>query len=579
MRVAHLLNRIVTQELSKLVDRDAPALVRIASQPQFGHYQADGVMAQAKRERCNPRELAEKLVAKLIENPELERKIGLPQVAGPGFINLTLTDEYLLPAIKKMASDERLDVDRVEQPRTVVVDYSSPNAAKPLHVGHLRSTILGDAIVRVLDFLGHRVIRDNHVGDWGTQFGMLLVGFRRWGDAQALEEKPTDELERVYQLTNAAAKEDEAVADEARAELAKLQAGDADNRALWEDFVSHSRGEIQQTYRRLGVLLTEEDWRGESMYHDMLGPLVRELEQDGIAREDEGALLVYYGEGDDPRLAGKPFMIRKSDGAFNYATTDLATIRYRREQFGADEMVYAVDKRQNLHFRQLFAAAKKIGWKNKFVHVSFGAILGPDGRPIKTREGGSVRLADLLTEAVERAQTIIEEKNPGLDAAEKQSVARMVGIGAVKYADLSQNRNSDYRFDWDKLLAFDGNTAPYLQYVYARTQSIFRKRDKPDWSPPADAELAFSHEAERNLAVVLLRFGDIVHEVTDDYLPHLLSDHLFQLAQTFNAFYRDCPVLSSEGFVLLTRLTLCRLTVRQIELGLQLLGISTPERM
>jgi arginyl-tRNA synthetase len=561
--------------LSKIVGREASAMVRVAAEAKFGDYQADGVMGQAKRDKKKPRELADALVAQAA----LTDFCLPPEVAGPGFVNLRLAPDLLAREIAAAARDERLGVDRADPARTVVVDYSSPNVAKPLHVGHLRSTILGDALLRILRFVGHRGVGDNHVGDWGTQFGMLIVGYRRWGDERALAEHPTDELERIYRLANDAAKQDPAVADEARAELARLQSGDPANHALWRTFNDASRREVQRTYERLGVLLGENDWRGESTYHDLLAPLVDDLLARGIAREDQGAVLIYFDAADAPDLVEKPFMVRKSDGAFNYATTDLATIGYRLREFGADEMLYVVDKRQSLHFRQLFAAARKIGWTRKYVHVGFGTILGPDGRPIKTREGGAVRLTDLLGEAVERAQKIIDEKNPDLSPEERARVAAMVGVGAVKYADLSQNRNSDYRFDWDKLLAFDGNTAPYLQYVYARIRSIFRKAERPDWRLPAGATIALEHDSERALAVTLLHFADVVYDVLEDYLPHLLTDHLFGLAQAFNAFYRDCPVLNSTGATLDTRLALCDLTSRQLKLGLDLLGIEAPERM
>jgi len=429
----------------------------------------------------------------------------------------------------------------------------------------------------VLKFLGHNAIGDNHVGDWGTQFGMLIYGFRRWGDEQALQTDPTNELERVYKLANDAGKSDETVAQDARQELAKLQAGDEDNKALWDHFVAASRIEVDKVYARLGVAFDE--WRGESAYHNNLGSLVNDLLAKGLAREDEGAVLIYFDEDADPQLGDKPFMIRKSDGAFNYATTDLATIAYRDQAHDADEIVYVVDKRQNLHFQQLFAAARALGYDQRFVHVGFGTILGPDGRPIKTREGGTVRLADLLSEAVTRAAAIIAEKNPDLSEAERRNVAEAVGVGAVKYADLSQNRNSDYRFDWDKLLAFEGNTAPYLQYVHARIRSIFRKYGAPDWRLPANTLVTIQHPAERGLALSVARFADVVHDVPDDYYPHLLTDHLFTLSQTFNVFYRDCPVLSSTGDTLISRLALCDVTARQLNLGLHLLGIDAPERM
>ena len=573
MRIRHELNRRITAVLTELAGQNAPAAVKETSDPKFGDYQANGVMGAAKKLGQKPRDLAARVVEKL----GLDDICAAPEIAGPGFINLRLSPEFLAARLAAMARDERLGVEPVEQPATVVVDYSSPNVAKPLHVGHLRSTILGDAIVRVLRFLGHRVIGDNHTGDWGTQFGLLILGFRRWGDEAALAASPTDELERVYRLANDAAKADEAFANAARAELAKLQSGDPDNLALWRRFAAATRAEVEKIYARLDVHFDE--WRGESAYHDALGPLVADLLARGIAREDEGAALIYFDANDDPELADKPFMIRKSDGAFNYATTDLATIAYRAKAHHADEIVYAVDKRQSLHFKQLFAAVRKMGFTVRLAHVGFGTILGADGRPIKTREGSAVRLADLLTEAVQRAQAIIAEKDPELTPEEMARVAEIVGVGAVKYGDLSQNRHSDYRFDWDRMLAFDGNTAPYLQYVHARIRSIFRKAGEPDWRLPADAALALEHESERALALRLLRFADVVHDVPAEYYPHMLTEHLFELAQTFNAFYRDCPVLASAGATRATRFALCDGTARQIALGLSLLGIVAPERM
>lgn len=573
MRIRRELDEKIGQTISRVVGAPAPAIVKEAKEARFGDYQANGVMAAAKLAKTNPRDLAAKVVAAL----DLSGMCEAPETAGPGFINLKLTDAFLAQRLAAMAADERLDVETVAQPRVIVVDFSSPNVAKPLHVGHLRSTILGDALVRLLKFLGHRVIGDNHVGDWGTQFGMLIVGFSRWGDEQALRDRPTDELERVYRLANDAAKQDEAVAEAARAELARLQSGDPGNRALWERFVGATRKEIDAIYRRLDVHFDE--WRGESAYHDDLGPLVARLLADGVAREDEGAVLVYYDGQDDSELADKPFMVRKSDGAFNYATTDLATIVYRDRVHRAEEMVYVVDKRQSLHFKQLFSAARRLGYRQRLAHVGFGTILGADGRPIKTREGGAVRLADLLAEAVRRARDIIEEKNPELSGAEKDEAAEIVGLGAVKYADLSQNRTSDYRFDWSKLLAFEGNTAPYLQYVHARVRSIFRKLGEPGWRMPAGAPLIIAHPSERGLAQVLLRFADVVHDVPEDYYPHILTDQLFNLAQAYNIFYRDCPVLTAAGEERLTRLTLCDVTARQLRLGLHLLGIRVPERM
>jgi arginyl-tRNA synthetase len=573
MRIRKELNELLTVALSDMVGESVSAIVKEAKDPQFGDYQANGVMGAAKRRGQKPRELAQQL----IEAVDLSDYCQPAEIAGPGFVNLRLTDRFLSRQVAVIARDDRLGVEPVAEPRTVVVDFSSPNVAKPLHVGHLRSTILGDAIVRVLKFLGEDAIGDNHVGDWGTQFGLLIYGFRKWGSEQALAEEATNELERVYKLANDAAKQDETAAEAARAELAKLQTGDPDNKALWDRFAAASRAQVDKIYARLDVHFDE--WRGESAYHHALGSLVNDLVAKGLAREDEGAVLIFFDDHDDPQLADKPFMIRKSDGAFNYATTDLATIAYREQAHEADEVVYVVDKRQGLHFQQLFSAARKLGFSQKLVHVGFGTILGSDGRPIKTREGSAVRLADLLEEAVTRAAAIVADKNPDMSETERAEVAELVGIGAVKYADLSQNRASDYRFEWSKMLAFEGNTAPYLQYVYARIRSIFRKLEKPEWRLAENRGVVLEHPSERNLALTLVRFADVVHDVPGDYLPHLLTDHLLSLAQAFNGFYRDCSVLGSEGDTLVSRLALCDATGRQIKLGLNLLGIGTPERM
>lgn len=550
----------------------APALV-YSSDPRFGDYQANGVMAVAKQRGVNPRELAEKVVEKL--TPDVSGITLPPEVAGPGFINFRLDPAWLGQTLLAAAQDARLGVEPAAQPETIVVDFSAPNIAKPMHVGHIRSTIIGDALTRVLRFLGHRVTTDNHLGDWGTQFGMLIVGYRMVLDWTAYAQDPLTEMERIYQVVQAQAKDDPAIAAQAREELAKLQRGDPDNLTLWQEFVTVSRRAFEETYARLGVRF--DHWLGESFYHPLLAQVIAELQEKGLARESEGAICIFYDN--DPELSSHPFLIQKQDGAFLYATTDLATVKYRAETFHPDRIVYVTDARQQLHFRQLFAAARRWGYTMRLEHVWFGTILGEDGRPIKTREGEPIKLMALLDEAEERARAIVQEKNPDLSAAEQARVARVVGIAAVKYADLSQNRTSDYRFSWDKMLALDGNTAPYLQYAYTRIRSIFRKGALEGWQPPADLIIHLEAPEEVNLAKQIVRFGDALVQVAADYRPNALTAFLYDLATRFNIFYQTLPVLKAPPESRPTRLLLCDLISRVLRTGLGLLGIETLEVM
>jgi arginyl-tRNA synthetase len=456
-----------------------------------------------------------------------------------------------------------------------VIDFSAPNIAKPMHVGHIRSTILGDALTRVLRFLGHTVITDNHLGDWGTQFGMLIVGYRTLLDRTAYERDPLAELERVYKVVQAQTKTDPTIAARAREELAKLQKGDPDNTALWQEFTRVSRNAFERVYNRLSIQF--DYWLGESFYNEMVPGVLQELLDTGLARPSEGALCIFY-EG-DPELADKPFLIQKQDGAFLYATTDLATIKYRAETFHPDRIIYVVDSRQQLHFHQLFAAARRWGYTMALEHVWFGTILGEDGKPIKTREGEPIKLEALLNEAEERARAIVRDKNPSLSEEEQARVARVVGIGAVKYADLMQNRTADYRFSWDKMLALDGNTAPYLQYVYARIRSIFRKGELEGWHPEPSIEVRLVEPEEQALAKQMIRFGDALLEVEQTYKPNVLASFLYDLATKFNLFYQAQPVLKAPADQRPTRLLLCYLTARYLQKGLELLGIETLEAM
>ncbi len=597
MRLERTLDALAAAALQEALglDEAPPALIRKTQDPKFGDFQVNGVMALAKRQKANPRELAAPVAERLAALPAIAKA----EVAGPGFVNLTLDPAWLGTRLSEDAGDGRLGVDPVETSETIVVDFSSPNIAKQMHVGHLRSTILGQALVQLLRCIGHRVIGDNHLGDWGTQFGLLIVGLRTFGDEAALEADAIVELERVYKAASARAKEDEAFAAEARAELAKLQQGDPDNRATWERMVATTRETLDTIYARLGT--TFDEWLGESAYDAMLPGVVGELEAKGIAREDEGALCVFLNELDPAAIDGAlpdaipkklkkngtPFIVRKSDGAFLYSTTDIATILHRRDVFDADRSVYVVGAPQGLHFRQLFATVRLLGVDMALEHVAFGQILDAEtGKILRTRGGTTVTLRSLLDEAEERAREKIEEQRAEgrlriADADMDEAVAT-IGIGAVKYVDLQQNRLTDYRFDFDKMVSFSGNAGPYLQYQYARIRSIFRKGEV-DWETPAGA-IVPEEPSELTLAKTLLRFGDVVHEAAETYQPHLLCGHLYDVAQAFSRFYTACPVLDAagldaEGATRTSRLALTQLSGRQLEEGLALLGIGVLARM
>ena len=569
--ITQLLEEKTSQALTVVSGTQAPALVQPTANPQFGDYQANGVMAVAKAQKMNPRELALKVITQF--NPtELPATC---EIAGPGFINFRLDPNWLSRTMLATALDERLGVERAARPETIIVDFSAPNTAKPMHVGHIRTTIIGDALAKVFSFLGHRVVTDNHVGDWGTQFGMLIVGYRTVLDRAAYERDPIAELERVYKTIQAQAKANPAVGQQAREELAKLQKGDPENLALWKEFTTVSRRVFERVYSRLHIQF--DHWLGESFYNPMLPGVVQDLREKGLAQPSDGAICIFYE--DDPDLNSTPFLVQKQDGAFLYATTDLATIKYRVETFHPDRIIYVVDSRQQLHFRQLFAAARRWGYTMALEHVGFGTILGEDGKPIKTREGEPIKLEALLNEAEERARAIVRDKNPSLSEDEQAHIARVVGIGAVKYADLMQNRTADYRFSWDKMLAFDGNTAPYLQYVYARIRSIFRKGELEQWKPEPNMEVRLTAPEELDLAKQMLRFGDVLLEVERTYKPNILAGFLYDLATKFNLFYQAHAVLKAPEEVRRTRLLLCDLTARYIKKGLELLGIETVEAM
>jgi arginyl-tRNA synthetase len=573
MRIEPFLDSLAVRAIKDALGADAPAIVRPTQDAKHGDYQVNGVLGLAKQLKKNPRELAGS-VAELLGAHEA---IASAEVAGPGFVNLKLNDAWIAQRLDAARADtERDGVERVEKKEKIVVDFSSPNIAKQMHVGHIRSTIIGDAIVRLLRFAGHDVIADNHLGDWGTQFGLLIVGMRRFGSDAALESDPIVELERVYKLASEAAKSDPSVQDEARAELAKLQSGDADNKRLWERFVAATRKSLDAIYERLGVKF--DAWLGESAYDAMLPGVVSMLIDRKIAREDDGAIVVWFGEqeGAPEKLKKQtvPFIIRKKDGAFLYSTSDIATILYRRDHFHADRSIYVVDSRQGGHFEQLFATARLLGIDMRLEHVGFGMVLGMDGKPLKTRDGGTITLASLLDEAEERSAQLMREEPLALTDELARTLAGPVGIGAIKYADLSQNRTSDYKFEWEKLITLKGNSGPYLQYAHARCASIMRKAES------TAGAIAIEHPAERALAMQLARFPDAVHSAAEQCFPHFVAEHLYALAREYSTFYEACPVLTAPTDTSrASRLALVELTRRQLARGLGLLGIEAPDRM
>ncbi|MEO0415319.1 MAG: arginine--tRNA ligase [Verrucomicrobiota bacterium] len=529
-----------------LPDGFSPA-VEIAQNKQFGDYQTNAAMVLAKVAKKNPRELAAEIV-EAFDNAGLTDK---PEIAGPGFINFRLISEVLTDRIGLMLNDDRLGVDAFAESQTVVVDFSAPNIAKPMHVGHIRSTIIGDSLCRVARFLGHNVIGDNHIGDWGTQFGMILYGWKNDLNTDALAADPVSELLRVYRDINAKCKEDESLREVCKEELVKLQAGDEENLKIWEQCVEVSKQGLNKIYQRLDVEF--DHWLGESFFNDRLGPLVADMLEKGHAEESDGAVCVFYRDHD--KLADHPAIIRKSDGGFLYATTDLATIDYRVEAWKADAIWYVVGAPQELHMKQVFEAAKRRGHHEVALDfVPFGSILGKDRKMLRTRSGDTVQLADVLDEAVQRALAAVEEKNPEFSEEEKQQIAEAIGVGAVKYAELSQFRMTDYIFDWDNMLALKGNTAPYLINAYVRTRAIFRKLGS-DFQ--GVGELVLEEDAEKALALKLAQYAEIVPSVLSDFRTNVLATYLYETAAAYHKFWEACPVLKAEGAVKESRLAMC----------------------
>lgn len=557
------------------VDTSLPHRPQWTGKPQFGDLQLNVALAAAKSLGRNPRELAQAIV----DNLNLEGLADRVEIAGPGFINIFLGNEQLANEVANITSEETLSCDN---PQRVVVDYSSPNLAKEMHVGHLRSTIIGDAVVRCLEYLGHDVIRQNHVGDWGTQFGMLIAELENVEQGGQQSELALADLEVFYRQAKAHFDEDSDFADRARAYVVKLQSGDQHCLDLWQKFIELSMQHAEEIYRSLNVSIKPSDTMGESSYNKALPGVVADLTNLGLAREDQGAKLVYLDTLIDGEGNPLPLMIQKTDGGYLYGTTDLAAIRYRVDELRAGRCLYFSDARQALHMKQVFATARAAGWVSdevELLHCSFGTMLGEDGKPFKTRSGGTVKLIDLLNEAVLRARALIDEKNTDLSDAEKDQVAQAVGIGAVKYADLSRTRTHDYSFSFEQMLSFEGNTAPYLQYAFARICSLFRKAGVERDAVTALPEV--SADAERQLAIWLIRFDEIVRQVAERGFPHELCSYLYQLATLFMSFYEKCPILR-EGVSPEqrdSRLALAAATANVLARGLDLLGIESLERM
>ncbi len=551
------------------------ALVRQSAKVQFGDYQANGVMGAAKKMAIPPRQLAEAIIAQL----DLEGIASKVEIAGPGFINIFLESTWIADHAQQALQDEKLGISPVA-PQTIVIDYSAPNVAKQMHVGHLRSTIIGDAAVRTLEFLGHKVIRANHVGDWGTQFGMLIAYLEKVQNENASDMALAD-LEVFYREAKKCYDEDEAFALRARGYVVKLQSGDEYCRKMWRKLVDITMAQNQQTYQRLNVTLTEDDVMGESLYNSMLAGIVADLREKGLAVDSEGAVVVYLDEFKNKDGEPMGVIIQKKDGGYLYTTTDIACAKYRHETLHADRVLYYIDSRQHQHLVQAWTIVRRAGYipeSMSLEHHMFGMMLGKDGKPFKTRSGGTVRLSDLLDEAIERAEKLIREKNPEMPEDELKAIANVVGIGAVKYADLSKSRTTDYIFDWDNMLAFEGNTAPYMQYAYTRVASIFKRANvgEADLTLP----LVLEEDREKALATRLLQFEETITNVARDGTPHVMCAYLYEVAGLFSGFYEHCPILTAETEIQRqSRLKLALLTQKTLKTGLDTLGIQTVERM
>ena len=577
MNIQSLLSEKVSQALIAAgAPADCEPQVRQSAKVQFGDYQANGVMSVAKTLGMPPRQVAEKVIANL----DLTGIASKVEIAGPGFINIFLDPAFLAKNVDQAVASDRVGVS-VSKPQTIVVDYSAPNVAKEMHVGHIRSTIIGDAAVRTLEFLGHKVIRANHVGDWGTQFGMLIAFLEKQQQENAGEMALAD-LEEFYRAAKKHYDEDEAFAERARGYVVKLQGGDEYCREMWRKLVDITMTQNQKTYQRLNVTLTRDDVMGESLYNPMLPGIVADLKEKGLAVESEGATVVFLDEYKNKDGDPMGVIIQKKDGGYLYTTTDIACAKYRYETLHADRVLYFIDSRQHQHLMQAWTIVRKAGYVPESVtleHQMFGMMLGKDGKPFKTRSGGTVKLTDLLDEAMERARGLVAAKNPDMPADELEKLANAVGIGAVKYADLSKSRTTDYIFDWDNMLAFEGNTAPYMQYAYTRVLSVFRKADL-DEAELLKANVVIAEDREAQLAARLLQFEETLNVVARDGTPHVMCAYLYDVAGLFSGFYEHCPILSAaDEATRNSRLKLALLTAKTLKLGLDTLGIETVERM
>ena len=577
MNIQSILSEKIKQAMIAAgADAQCEPLVRQSGKVQFGDYQANGIMPAAKKLGLNPREFAQSV----LDKAELQDIAEKTEIAGPGFINIFLKDTWLADNINRAVQDPKLGVHNPEK-QTVVVDYSSPNVAKEMHVGHLRSTIIGDAVVRTLEFLGNHVIRANHVGDWGTQFGMLIAYLEKMENEHASEMELSD-LEAFYRAAKKHYDEDPVFAEKARNYVVKLQSGDEYCRTMWQKLVKITMQQNQYNYDRLNVTLTDKDVMGESLYNPMLPGIVEDLKKQGLAIEDDGALVVYLDEFKNKDGDPMGVIVQKKDGGFLYTTTDIAAAKYRYETLKAHRALVFSDTRQSQHMQQAWLITRKAGYvpdSFQLEHKNFGMMLGKDGKPFKTRSGDTVKLADLLDEAIERAGVLISQKSTALSEQEKADVIEAVGIGSVKYADLSKNRTTDYVFDWDNMLSFEGNTAPYMQYAYTRIRSIFN-RSQIALIEVEQAKLSITDEKERALAIKLLQFEEAVQVVGKEGTPHVLCAYLYELAGVFSSFYEHCPILNNDDQqVKLSRLKLALLTERTLKQGLDLLGIKTVEKM
>ena len=568
---------IIDKEIARLFDTTIkklygekelkPIEITVATNEKFGDFQTNFAMMNSKLIGNNPRAIAQEIVDNFVENDIIDKL----EIAGPGFINIFLSSKYLGELVKK-SRQEAYDYSFLNRKGDVVIDFSSPNIAKRMHIGHLRSTIIGDSIARMYRYLGYHVVADNHIGDWGTQFGKLIIGYRKWLDRKAYEENPIEELERVYVEFSKESENHPELEEEARLELKKLQDGDAENFALWKEFIKVSLDEYNKLYGRLGVHF--DTYYGESFYHDMMQGVVEELIEKKIAVEDDGAKVVFFPEEDNLF----PCIVQKKDGAFLYSTSDIATVKFRKDTYDINKIVYLTDERQQDHFKQFFRITDMLGWDIPKYHIWFGIMRFEDG-VFSTRKGNVIRLEQLLDEGKKRAYDIVNEKNPELSEEEKQNISEIVGVGAIKYADLSQNRQSPIIFEWNKILSFEGNTAPYLQYSYARIQSILRKAESEGKKIDFSKTITLNDKQEKALANHIAAFPMAVIKAADSFKPNVIADYLFELAKKFNSFYNSCPILNQEDDILFSRGLLAKVAGETIKEGLSLLGIETLDRM